>query len=331
LNNSLCDVGGISVGHAVAHGRLTGCTVVLTGEHGAVAAVDVRGAAPGTRETELLAPENLVERVHAIVLTGGSAFGLDAASGVMGWLDDKGIGLDTGFGKVPIVPAAVLFDFALLREGDDAKIRPTAALGRAACDNAVAFDTSQGNVGAGAGASVGKLFGIARSMKGGLGQASVQVGPWVVSALVACNAVGDVIDPATGKPLAGARKDAHSKLLGDTQALLLKGEKLQRTLPGTNTSIGVIATNATLTKAQAKRLAMSAHDGLARSVRPAHTPYDGDALFALATGEIKDLPDVMLLNVMAAHATAAAVVNAVLHAKGVQTIAGWVPAMADLS
>ncbi len=311
--------------------RLTGCTVILTGAGGAVAAVDVRGAAPGTRETELLAAENLVERVHAIVLTGGSAFGLDAASGVMRWLDEKGIGLDTGYGKVPIVPSAVLFDLPVVREGDDSNVRPSAELGHAACEGASSLDTSQGNVGAGAGATVGKLFGIDRAMKGGLGQASVQVGPWVVSALVACNAVGDVIDLATGRVIAGVRQAAQSNVLGDTQAMLLRGEKLQRVLPGTNTTIGVVATNANLSKAQLKRLAMSAHDGLARAVRPAHTPFDGDTLFALATSEIDSAPDLMLLNVMAAEATANAIVNAVRYAAGVRTLSGWLPAMTDLT
>jgi L-aminopeptidase/D-esterase-like protein len=325
LNNNLCDVAGISVGHAVATGRLTGCTVILTGSRGAVAAVDVRGAAPGTRETELLASENLVERVHAIVLTGGSAFGLDAASGVMRWLDEKGIGLETGYGKVPIVPAAVLFDLPLVRKGDDPKVRPNAELGYSACESASMQNTFQGNVGAGAGATVGKLFGIDRAMKGGLGQASIQVGPWVVSALVACNAVGDVIDPATGRLIAGAREAVNSNVCGDTQAMLLRGEKLQRVLPGTNTTIGVVATNANLSKAQTKRIAMSAHDGLARAVRPAHTPYDGDTLFALATCEVSDPPDLMLLNVMAAEATANAIVNAVTHAESIETIYGWLP------
>jgi L-aminopeptidase/D-esterase-like protein len=331
LNNSLGDVAGISVGHAVAVGRLTGCTVILTGNHGAIAAVDVRGAAPGTRETELLEPENLVEKVHAIVLTGGSAFGLDAASGVMRWLDEHDIGLDTGYGKVPIVPAAVLFDFPLVREGDNAKVRPTADVGYAACKSASAQDVSRGNVGAGAGATVGKLFGIARAMKGGLGQASVQVGPWVVSALVVCNAVGDVLDPTTGRVIAGARQAADSHILGDTQAMLLQGEKLHRVLPGTNTSIGVVATNARLTKAQAKRIATSAHDGLARAIRPAHTPYDGDSLFALATCEVPGTPDLMLLNVMAAQATALAVVDAVQHAKGIHTVWGNVPSASELN
>jgi L-aminopeptidase/D-esterase-like protein len=331
LNNNLCDVSGISVGHAVAKGRLTGCTVILTGLNGAVAAVDVRGAAPGTRETELLAAENLVEKVHAVVLTGGSAFGLDAASGVMRWLDEKGIGFDTSYGKIPIVPAAVLFDLPLVREGDDAKARPNADLGYVACESASSIDTSQGNVGAGAGATVGKLFGIDRAMKGGLGQASVKVGPWIVSALVVCNAIGDVIDPTTGHVIAGVRESANSKVLGDTQKMLLRGDRLPRVLPGTNTTIGVVATNANLSKVQTKRLAMSAHDGLARAVRPAHTPYDGDTLFALATGEIDLALDLTLLNFMAAEATARAIASAVRHASGVQTISGWVPAMVDLA
>jgi L-aminopeptidase/D-esterase-like protein len=327
-SNCLTDVVGLRVGHAVATGRLTGCTVVLAGAAGAVAAVDVRGAAPGTRETELLAPENLVERAHAIVLSGGSAFGLDAASGVMRWLAENDIGFDTGYGKVPIVPAAVLFDLPVVRAEDDSTVRPTAATGYAACQSASVNDIQQGNVGAGAGASLGKLFGLARAMKGGLGQASVQVGPWIVSALVACNAVGDVINPYTGEVLAGLRTE-DGKSFDNTQAMMLRGEKIRRVLPGTNTSIGVIATNASLSKAQTKRLAMSGHDGLARAVRPAHTPYDGDTLFCLATCEISEMPDVMLLNVMAAEAVGRAVVNAVSHAKGVLTAEGWLPGLGD--
>jgi L-aminopeptidase/D-esterase-like protein len=328
--NSLIDAGGLSVGHAVVHDRLTGCTVVLTGEIGAVASVDVRGAAPGTRETELLAAENLVEKVHAIVLTGGSAFGLDATSGVMRWLNERNIGLDTGYGKIPIVPAAVLFDLPMIRPGDNPSARPDPQTGYAACQNANHSDHAQGNVGAGAGAMVGKLFGMERAMKGGLGQASIQVGPWVVSALVACNAVGDVVDPNTGEVISGVRETPDSLLISDTQRLLLEGHKLQRVLPGTNTTIGVVATNASLTKSQAKRMAMSAHDGLARSVRPAHTPYDGDTLFALATGWVTEPPDVMLLNVMAAEATARAIVNAVLNAVGVVTTAGFIPSQTDM-
>jgi L-aminopeptidase/D-esterase-like protein len=322
---SLVDVPGLQVGHFTLSERLTGCSVVLAPK-GAVGAVDVRGAAPGTRETDLLDPANLVDKVHAVVLSGGSAFGLDAASGVVRWLDEQGIGFETGHGRVPIVPAAVLFDLPVVRPGDDPKARPGAAAGYAACQAASTAAPAAGNVGAGAGACVGKLFGLERSMKGGIGHASVRVGPWVVGALVACNAVGDVIDPATGQVLAGARTADGQHLL-DSQRALLAGERGQRPLPGTNTTIGVVATNAALSKAQAKRLAMSAHDGLARSIRPAHTPLDGDTLFALATGSETATPDLMLLCVMAAEAAALATVDAVRQAKSIQTHWGLVPAI----
>jgi L-aminopeptidase/D-esterase-like protein len=333
-SNRLGDVAGLKLGHAQAQGRWTGCSVILAGNdpNGAVAAVDVRGAAPGTRETDLLASENLVEKVHAVLLTGGSAFGLAAADGVVHWLEEQGIGLETGYGRVPIVPAAVLFDLPVVGAGQSPSVRPDAQMGYAACvaaDLGVGDKTEQGNIGAGTGATVGKLFGMGRTMKGGLGEASVQVGPWVVSAVIACNAVGDVLDPSTAQVLAGARTP-DGKGLGNTQAMLLRGERLSRVLPGTNTTIGVIATNASLSNGQAKRLAMSGHDGIARAIRPAHTPYDGDTLFALATCEIAEPPDFMLLNVMAAEAVARAIVNAVRFATGIQTLEAWIPAMADM-
>jgi L-aminopeptidase/D-esterase-like protein len=321
---SIVDVPGLLVGHFTLSERLTGCSVVLA-PNGAVGAVDVRGAAPGTRETDLLDPANLVDKVHAVLLSGGSAFGLDAATGVMHWLEERHIGFETGYGRVPIVPAAVLFDLPVVREGDNPKARPNAEAGYAACEAASTAPPTAGNVGAGAGACVGKLFGLDRCMKGGIGNASVRVGPWVVGALVACNAVGDVIDPATGQVLAGARTaDGHNLL--DTQHALLAGERGKRPLAGTNTTIGVVATNATLTKAQAKRLAMSAHDGLARSIRPAHTTLDGDTLFALATCTESSPPDLMLLTVMAAEATALATVDAILQAQSITTLNGLVPA-----
>ncbi len=327
LVGSIVDVPGLQVGHFTLNERLTGCSVVLAPQ-GAVGAVDVRGAAPGTRETDLLDPANLVDKVHAVVLSGGSAFGLDAATGVVRWLDEQGIGFETGYGRVPIVPAAVLFDLPVVRPGDDPKARPGAEAGYAACQAASTATPAAGNVGAGAGACVGKLFGLDRCMKGGIGNASVRVGPWVVGALVACNAVGDVIDPATGQVLAGARTaDGHNLL--DTQRALLAGERGSRPLTGTNTTIGVVATNATLTKAQAKRLAMSAHDGLARSIRPAHTTLDGDTLFAMATGTEAGPVDLMLLTVMAAEATALATVDAIRQARGIATSWGNVPAAFD--
>ena len=326
-SGSIVDVSGLKVGHFTLSERLTGCSVVLA-PNAAVGAVDVRGAAPGTRETDLLDPSNLVDKVHAVVLSGGSAFGLDAATGVVRWLEEHHIGFETGYGRVPIVPAAVLFDLAVVRKGDNPQARPGAEAGYAACQAASTATPAAGNVGAGAGACVGKLFGLNRCMKGGIGNASVRVGPWVVGALVACNAVGDVIDPATGQILAGARTADGLNLL-DTQRALLAAERGNRPLSGTNTSIGVVATNAKLTKAQAKRLAMSAHDGLARSIRPAHTTLDGDTLFALATGSEASPPDLMLLTVMAAEATALATVDAIRQARGITTQTGFVPAAKD--
>jgi len=321
---SIVDVPGLQVGHFTLSERLTGCSVVLAPK-GAVGAVDVRGAAPGTRETDLLDPANLVDKVHAVLLSGGSAFGLDAATGVVRWLDENGIGFETGHGRVPIVPAAVLFDLPVVRPGDDPRARPGAEAGYAACQAASTAQPAAGNVGAGAGACVGKLFGLDRCMKGGIGNASVRVGPWVVGALVACNAVGDVVDPTSGRLLAGARTADGTGLL-DTQRALLTGERGKRPLPGTNTTIGVVATNATLNKAQAKRLAMSAHDGLARSIRPAHTTLDGDTLFAMATGTEVSPPDLLLLTVMAAEATALATLNAIRQAQSIETTGGHVPA-----
>ncbi len=326
-SGSIVDVSGLEVGHFTLSERLTGCSVVLA-PNAAVGAVDVRGAAPGTRETDLLDPSNLVDKVHAVVLSGGSAFGLDAATGVVRWLEEHHIGFETGYGRVPIVPAAVLFDLPVVRKGDNPQARPGAEAGYAACQAASTATPAAGNVGAGAGACVGKLFGLNRCMKGGIGNASVRVGPWVVGALVACNAVGDVIDPATGQILAGARTADGLKLL-DTQRALLAAERGNRPLSGTNTTIGVVATNAKLTKAQAKRLAMSAHDGLARSIRPAHTTLDGDTLFALATGSEASPPDLMLLTVMAAEATALATVDAIRQARGITTQTGFVPAAMD--
>ena len=309
-SGSLTDVAGIKVGHFTDPRRPTGCTVVLT-EAGAVAGVDVRGAAPGTRETELLSPLNAVEQVHAVLLAGGSAFGLDAAGGVMRWLDERGIGIAVGPVRVPIVPAAILFDLWV----GDARIRPDAAAGYAACDAASDERPAEGSVGAGAGAAVGKLFGIERAMKGGLGTASVCVDGVTVAALVVVNAVGDVVDPRTGAVIAGARTEDGLSLLGSMQALL-RGEVPAPLQPGMATTIGVVATDAVLTKAQANKMAQMAHDGLARSINPVHTLTDGDTLFALATGASGLTGHVTLLGAVAAEVMAAAVVNAVLNATG---------------
>lgn len=308
---SIADVAGLRVGHFTDPRRPTGCTVVIA-EAGAVAGVDVRGAAPGTRETELLSPLNAVEQVHAILLSGGSAFGLDAAGGVMRWLDERGIGTQVGTVRVPIVPAAILFDLWV----GDASVRPDAAAGYAACVAASEAPPAEGSVGAGTGAAVGKLFGIERAMKGGIGSASVRVGGITVAALVAVNAVGDVLDPRTAQVVAGARTSDGRALLGTVQAML-GGDVPPPLQAGGATTIGVIATDAVLTKAQACKLAQMGHDGLARSINPVHTLTDGDTLFAMATGRSGRTPHLTLLGVAAAEVTALAVLRAVMQADGV--------------
>lgn len=322
---SITRVAGIEVGHFTDTRRPTGCTVVMARE-GAVAGVDVRGAAPGTRETDLLHPSNLVDKVHAIMLAGGSAWGLEAATGAVRWLEERGVGLDVAVGRLPIVPAAVLFDLLV----GDMRIRPDAAAGYAACAAASSADPAEGNVGAGAGAVVGKVFGIQHAMKGGVGTASVTVDGVTVGALIACNALGDVIDPDTAQVMAGARTD-DGRALRDTRRALLRGQPPQPLLAGTNTTIGVVATDAILTKAQAHRLAIAAHDGLARSINPVHTMSDGDTLFSLGTGRAGKSLGMMVLATMAAEATARATVRAVQAARSVTTAEGlYLPAMADL-
>jgi L-aminopeptidase/D-esterase-like protein len=322
---SITDVAGIEVGHFTDARRPTGCTVVLARD-GAVAGVDVRGAAPGTRETDLLAPTNLVDRVHGILLAGGSAWGLDAAAGVMRWLEERDVGLDVRAAKLPIVPGAVLFDLIV----GDAKIRPDAQAGYAAADAASTRAPKEGNVGAGSGAAVGKIFGIARAMKGGIGTASITVGDVTVGAIIACNALGDVIDPQTGEVIAGART-RNGKSLLDSRRAILRGEAPKPLLAGTNTTIGVIATDAPITKVQASRLATMAHDGLARAINPVHTMSDGDTLFALGTGRAKSSPGMMVLGTMAAEVTARAVVRAVRAAQGVRVGKLHLPAARDLA
>ena len=322
---SITRVAGIEVGHFTDTRRPTGCTVVMARE-GAVAGVDVRGAAPGTRETDLLHPSNLVDKVHAIMLAGGSAWGLEAATGAVRWLEERGVGLDVAVGRLPIVPAAVLFDLLV----GDMRIRPDAAAGYAACAAASSADPAEGNVGAGAGAAVGKVFGIQHAMKGGVGTASITVDGVTVGALIACNALGDVIDPDTAQVMAGARTD-DGRALRDTRRALLRGQPPQPLLAGTNTTIGVVATDAILTKAQAHRLAIAAHDGLARSINPVHTMSDGDTLFSLGTGRAGKSLGMMVLATMAAEATALATVRAVQAARSVTTAYGlYLPAMADL-
>ena len=331
-NNSLTSLQGILVGHYTDDRRPTGCTVVLCPD-GAVAGVDVRGAAPGTRDTDALSPSNTVQEVHGVLLTGGSAYGLDAAGGVMRWLEERGHGFPVGPAIVPIVPAAVIFDlwvddFSKTRRvsTQNPRIRPDAQAGYLACQAANSEPVQQGNVGAGAGATLGKLNGPDCAMKGGIGSASLCVHGVTVAALVVCNALGDVVDPQTGKLLAGARVSADSRDLLDIVKAQLNGHSISKPQAGSNTTIGVVATDAVLTKPQAHRLAQVAHDGLARSIRPVHTPMDGDTLFALGTGTSGKAADMMLLSTLAAEVTAMAVVNAVLAAKDLRFGQGWWPA-----
>jgi L-aminopeptidase/D-esterase-like protein len=319
----LTAVAGLEVGHFTDARRPTGCTVIIARD-GAVAGVDVRGASPGTRETELLAPVNAIDRVHAIVLAGGSAFGLDAAGGVMRWLEERGIGAMIGAPAegaappfvVPIVPAAILFDHWV----GDPRIRPDAAAGHAACAAASRDTPAEGNVGAGAGASVGKLFGIGRAMKGGVGTASIEVGGLTVAALVAVNAIGDVVDPRSGRIVAGARTPDGKALVGTMRALR-RGELPARLDPrhaaGVATTIAVVATDAVLTKAEATKVAQMAHDGLARSINPVHTMGDGDVVFALATGASGTAAAPTLVGALAADVLADAVLRAVRAATGI--------------
>lgn len=317
---SLTDVAGLRIGHFTERRRPTGCTVILA-EAGAVCGVDVRGGAPGTRETDLLDPVNSVQAVHAVVLSGGSAFGLEAASGVVRYLEEKGIGFAVGEARVPIVPAAILFDLGI----GDWRIRPDAAAGYQAARAASTERPAEGSVGVGAGATVGKLLGFGGAMKGGVGTAAIhRPDGVVVAALVAVNALGDVHDPFTARLLAGAR-DSTGRL-GGAMASLLAGATPGRPLAGQNTTIGVVGTNVALTKAEATKVAQMAQDGLARAIRPAHTPWDGDTLFALSTGRVKLEDPALLVGSLAAEVVASAIVRAVRLATGLPGI----PAAGDL-
>jgi L-aminopeptidase/D-esterase-like protein len=325
-HNAITDVPGIKVGHAHNLDAITGCTVVIC-EEGAVGGVDQRGGAPGTRETDLLGPMHLVEKVHALTLAGGSAYGLDAAGGVMSYLEQHGIehhgiGFDVSVARVPIVPAAILFDLAI----GDPKTRPDAAMGRAACEAAAAGALAQGNVGAGMGCTVGRIFGPGFETKGGIGTASIDLGGGlVVGALIAVNCFGDVIDPDTNRIIAGARKPPSGKEFADTLTTLRSfvGKTITR-FASRSTVIGVVATNAKLSKDAVNKVAQMAHNGLARTIRPAHTMFDGDTIFALATG--KKSGDVNLVGAYAAEAVTQAVLNGIRAADSL----GGRPAARDL-
>lgn len=325
LTNTITDVPGVIVGNAENPRAITGCTVLIF-KNGAIAGIDQRGGAPGTRETDLLRPTHLVEKVHAILLAGGSAYGLDAAGGVMKFLEEQNIGFDTQVARVPIVPSAILFDLNI----GDPNIRPNAEMGYQACVNATNEPVRQGNVGAGAGATVGKILGINQAMKSGLGTSSVDIGNGIiVGAIVIVNAFGDVVNPKTGEIIAGARtlikgpiKIGESGYFGNTLSIMKSfiGKKVLNFAMRQNTVIGVVATNAKLSKVQANKVAQMAQNGLVRTILPANTMFDGDTIFALSTGKRK--ADINIIGAFAAKVLSSAIINAIQYAKP----AGGLPA-----
>lgn len=319
MYNAITDVPGIKVGHWTDREAVTGCTVVLC-EQGAVAGVDVRGSAPGTRETDVLNPIHMIEEIHAVLLSGGSAFGLDAAGGVMRYLEERGYGHETTVAKVPIVPAAIIFDLSI----GNAKARPGIDEGYQACLAAAAGEVEEGTVGAGTGAWVGKALGLEQATKSGIGTASQRFDADIaVGAIVVVNAVGDIIDPETGRVIAGPRRLDGRGFLSTSE--LMKSGQGFGCLGGNGTTIGVVATNARLSKTQATKVAQMAHDGLARAIRPVHTMFDGDTIFALSLGDRK--ADVSVVGLVAAEVIANAIVRAVTQAEGL-----WgIPAVADLN
>lgn len=321
-NRGLTEVDGLRVGHYTLSERPTGCTVIVVDGPGATGGVAQRGGAPGTRETDLLDPANLVDAVNAVVLSGGSAFGLDAAQGVVRYLEERGVGYKTSAGVVPIVPAAILFDLGF---GGDPKIRPTADCGYRAAAAATDAAVTEGNVGAGAGATVGKMGGRPMPMKAGIGSAAVRLpNGLVVGAIVAVNAVGDIIDPETGRVVAGTRNPDGT--LADVRQLMRSGALVERPRAAENTTIAVVATNARLSKADVNRVALMADDGLARAIVPSHTMGDGDTVFALATGRWTGDANLSLVGALAADVLAEAIVRAAVQA----TALGGLPAARDL-
>jgi L-aminopeptidase/D-esterase-like protein len=308
----LTDIPGIRVGHVSDYQAITGCTAILC-EQGAVCGADLRGSATGTQEIDTLRPGHLVERIHGISLAGGSAFGLEAASGVRRYLAGKKVGIEFGGQHIPIVPAAILFDLGIGRSDT----HPSVAMGEAAAAAASDAPVPEGNVGAGTGATVGKLFGRTRAMKGGLGSWTVALpGGVLVSALAAVNALGDIKDPATGKIVAGARKSSESKEFADSEREMLAGAEIGGAR--SNTTLAVVATNALLDKVQATKLAQLAGLGMARAIYPVNTMADGDTVFALSIGTRK--ADINNLGDAAAHALAEAILRAVKLAK---TLGGY--------
>lgn len=311
---SVKDMDGIYIGNAEYLEGPTGCTVIIS-EKGAVAGVDVRGGSPGTRETDLLKPENLVEKIHSVVLTGGSAYGLDASSGVMKYLEEKDIGFNTGVAKVPIVCSAVLFDLNI----GNPKIRPDSDLGYKACKNAYKDIFKEGSYGAGTGATIGKLYGLGRAMKGGIGSYGLQVGDLKVLSLVAVNALGDIKDNEKNEIIAGLL-DENKNLIG-TENEMLKNYSDKRNLFGQNTTIGIVITNGKFIKSEANKIASMAHNGYGRSIRPSHSTFDGDSIFTMATGDIE--ADVNAVGMLAAITMEKAVVRAVKLSESKDTVLSY--------
>lgn len=303
----ITDIEGIKVGHSTSVEGLTGCSVVLY-EEGATGGVDVRGSAPGTRETDLFKAENMVDKVHGVVLSGGSAFGLEAASGVMKYLEDQDIGFDVGVTKVPIVASAVIFDLNI----GDYKIRPDFKMGYDAAKNASTSENRQGSIGCGMGATVGKILGQNSAMKSGLGSATIEIGQLKVSAIVSVNSFGDVYEYKSGKQIAGVYDYEKKRMLNTMD--ILKGEYDPVDLSMKNTTIGLIATNAILTKAEGNKIAQMAHNGFARSINPIHTMFDGDTIFTMATNKLE--ADISLVGTIAAEVMSQAITNAVINSKG---------------
>ncbi|MEN6437988.1 MAG: P1 family peptidase [Syntrophobacter sp.] len=320
-NDTITEVGGLRVGHAELEGIPSGCTVVLP-DGAATAGVDVRGGAPGTFGTDSLNPLNLVGQVNGLFFAGGSAFGLSAADGLMSRLRERGVGFDSGYGLIPIVAGAIIFDLGV----NDTGVFPGPELSIEACADASAGPVREGSVGCGLGATVGKLFGPERRMKGGLGSSCIHGGGGIkVGALIVVNAFGEVFDPANGRKVAGARKNPRSLQLADSFPEIMKKTSFRGFAGGEGTIIGVVATNAALTKVQLAKVAQMTHDGLARAVSPVHTQYDGDTIFALSCGNLEGA-DVSLIGTLAAMAASEAILRAVRKATGLPGI----PAVSDL-
>ncbi len=315
MRNSITNVNGLLVGHAQNMEAGTGCTVLII-EKGATAGVDVRGGAPGTRETDLLDPVNMVQEIHGIYLSGGSAFGLEGAGGVMHFLEEREIGFEAGPVKVPIVTGAVIFDLNI----GNPSIRPDYQMGYQACLNASNNAVIEGSTGAGTGATVGKYYGISKCMKGGIGSASIVSGNLVVGALAVVNSFGDIVNPETGKIIAGTLDDKKEQFV-DTNRLLADNVSSGSSPFIQNTTLGVVATNANLSKAEAKRLSMSAHDAFARCISPSHTIYDGDTIFSLATGEVE--ANFNQLNLLAVQVMIISIQRAILKSSSLHGITSY--------